>query len=129
MSLTDDIIAIQQLLARYNRAADAGDADAFAATFTDDGETVTPDATRRGREALMEAARTVPQRIPGIRHWVTNHVVDVDGDEASATVYVMVVVAGGAEGPQVAATGKYRDRLRRTPDGWRFTRREYTPDT
>jgi uncharacterized protein (TIGR02246 family) len=128
VSDTDDIVAIQQLLARYNTAADLGDGEAFAATFTDDGVSVAGTTVTTGREALAERGGGVPQRVPGIHHWVNNHVVTVNGDDATATVYVLVVVTGKAGGPTIVASGRYSDQLRRTADGWRFARREFFAD-
>jgi uncharacterized protein (TIGR02246 family) len=124
---TDDIVAIQQLLARYNTAADLGDGEGFAATFTEDGVSAAGDTVTTGRVALAERGSGVPQRTPGIHHWVNNHVINVDGDDATATVYVMVVVTG-AGGPKIVASGRYSDQMRRTAEGWRFSRREFVVD-
>jgi uncharacterized protein (TIGR02246 family) len=124
---TDDIVAIQQLLARYNTAADLGDGEGFAATFTEDGVSAAGATVTTGRAALAERGGGVPQRTPGIHHWVNNHVINVDGDDATATVYVMVLVTG-ADGPKIVASGRYSDQLRRTADGWRFSRREFVAD-
>lgn len=128
MTVENDVVAIEQLVARYNRAADIGDGEAFASTFTTDGEMVTPDQTTRGSDALADLGTTVPMTTPGIRHWVNNHVVDVAGDAADATVYVMVLITAPGVAPSVVASGRYRDWLVRDVDGWRFRRREFTPD-
>ncbi|MEO5723372.1 MAG: nuclear transport factor 2 family protein [Ilumatobacteraceae bacterium] len=128
MSATDDVVEIQQLLARYNRAADSGDGAGFAATFTVDGELVTPDRTSMGRDALIELGATVHTAVPGIRHWVNNHVVVVDGNDAAATAYVIVLITTPGGAPSIVASGRYQDRLTREADGWRFRRREFIPD-
>ena len=128
MSPSEDVVAIQQLVARYDQAADDGDGEAFAATFTVHGELVTPDVTTVGREDLRERGATVPLRTPGIRHWVNNHVVDVDGDVATATVYVMVLITAPGTAPAVVATGRYRDELAREGHDWHFRRRQFVPD-
>jgi uncharacterized protein (TIGR02246 family) len=126
MSTTDDIVAIQQLLARYNTAADSGDGAGFAATFTEDGEAVNGARTAKGREALAAIGNSVATNVPGIRHWVNNHVIDVDGDHASATVYVTAIQVGADR--KVLTTGRYADELQRTAEGWRFARRTFTAD-
>jgi uncharacterized protein (TIGR02246 family) len=126
VSVTDDIVAIQQLAARYNRAVDSGDGETFAATFTPDGVSVTPGRELHGRQALAELGSSLAQTVPGIRHWTNNHVIDVDGDDADGTVYL--IAYNVADGGSILATGRYTDRLRRTPEGWRFVRREFTPD-
>jgi uncharacterized protein (TIGR02246 family) len=126
MSLTDDIVAIQQLLARLNTAVDSGNGPGYAAAFTADGEAVNGERTTKGRDALAALAASVAAAVPGLRHWVNNHVIDVDGDRATATVYVTAIV-GGAEA-KVLTTGRYAEQLVRTADGWRYSRREFTPD-
>jgi uncharacterized protein (TIGR02246 family) len=126
MSTTDDIVAIQQLLARYNTAADSGDGAGFAATFTEDGEAVNGARTAKGCEALAAIGNSVATNVPGIRHWVNNHVIDVDGDHASATVYVTAIQVGADR--KVLTTGRYADELQRTAEGWRFARRTFTAD-
>jgi uncharacterized protein (TIGR02246 family) len=126
MSVTDDIVEIQQLAARYNQAVDSGDAESFAATFTPDGVSVTPQSTTTGHAALAELVHALARTVSGLRHWVNNHVVTVDGDQATATVYVMALLTG--DDTKIAVTGRYTDQLQRTPAGWRFTRREFVPD-
>ncbi len=124
---TDDVIEIGQLVGRYNQAVDAGDGEAMAATFTEDGVVVGGPERLEGRAALAEFGSAVPGQFPGLRHWVNNAVVDVDGDTATATTYLLMVVAGSP--PTLAGSGVYRDTLRRTADGWRFTERSYTLDS
>jgi uncharacterized protein (TIGR02246 family) len=126
MSTTDDIVAIQQLLARLNTAVDSGNGEAYAAAFTEDGEAVNGERTTKGREALAALAATVAANVPGLRHWVNNHAIDVDGDRATATVYVTAMV-GGANA-KVLTTGRYAEELVRTGDGWRYARRVFTAD-
>lgn len=126
MSATDDIVAIQQLLARYNTAVDRGDGEAFAATFTDDGVSINGESRVTGRAALAAVPARVAASAPGLRHWVANHVIDVDGDEATATVYLLALRAGTP--PSLLTSGRYVDRLRRTAEGWRFAVREFLAD-
>jgi ketosteroid isomerase-like protein len=125
MSATDDIVAIQQLLARYNTAVDRGDGQAFAATFSVDGVSINGENGVTGREELAAIPAQVSATVPG-RHWVANHVIDLDGDEATATVYLLAL--GGGTPPSVLTSGRYVDRLRRTPEGWRFAVREFLAD-
>jgi uncharacterized protein (TIGR02246 family) len=58
--------AIEELGARYKKAFDAGDADAFAACFARRGEYVTRDGTaHRGRSAIAALARGFFEEVPG----------------------------------------------------------------
>ena len=78
---TDDVVAIQQLVARYNFAVDGGDPDAFAGTFTPDGEFGAGGQVMRGHDELrafvVGRAGIAPRR-----HLVSSIVVDGDGDRA-----------------------------------------------
>ena len=115
MSATDDIVAIQQLLARYNTSVDRGDGQAFAATFTVDGVSINGENQVTGREALAAIPAQVAATVPGLRHWVANHVIDLDGDEATATVYLLALRGGTP--PSLLTSGRYVDRLQRSPRG------------
>lgn len=55
-------------------------------------------------------------------HVLTTTTVDVDGDEAtSMSTWLLVVDASTA--PRILDIGTYRDRLRRSPTGWRIAHR------
>lgn len=124
----DDIVSIQQLLARANVAVDSGDGAAYAACYTEQGELdLGADGVLVGREAIAAAGGSFATAMPGLRHLANNHVIEVTGDTASATVYLMVVIAGAT--PTVAATGVYQDRLERTAEGWLFASRCIAMDT
>ena len=123
----DDIIEIEQLVARYNMAIDDGDGETYAATYVEDGEFVSPDSTLTGREALTVFGDAAKGREVQVRHWVSSIEVAVDGDAATARSNLMLLRVG-AGGPSVVLTGRYADQLRRTEHGWRFMRRAFTPD-
>jgi hypothetical protein len=72
-----------------------------------------------GRDALLGFASSVH----GMRHVVSNPLVDVAGDSAHVRAY-LVVYAGGS----IAILGAYEDEVVRTPDGWRFAKRVFTAD-
>jgi len=101
---TDDIVAIQQLVARYNMAIDDGDGDEFAATFTEVGELVIPDATFSGREALATMGASAKEREVQVRHWVNSQHVTVTGDVARSRSNLLVLRVG-ADGPHDAPDG------------------------
>ena len=63
MALTnDDKVEIQELISRYNKAIDTGDAESWAATFTDDGEFVGLVGTFHGAEELRPSPPPIPPR-------------------------------------------------------------------
>lgn len=122
-SVTSDIVAIDQLLARYNQCIDYGNPDGFAACFTAEGVLDIPGMPAEGTDALREFCAGVPMMMPGLRHWTSNHQIDVSGDTATAYVHLLMVVVG-AEGTTILGHGRYTDQLVRTSDGWRYARRE-----
>jgi uncharacterized protein (TIGR02246 family) len=127
-----DRVRIRELTAHYNRCFDDGDAEGFAATFTEDGVMeVAGGFVQSGRAQLAEMCRRTPY---GIRHVTVDATVDVDGDRATQCVTVLIVSRPKPDaGPDerrshLDRTGTYVDELVRTPEGWRFTRRTATLD-
>ncbi len=127
---TDDVLAIQQLLAAYNHHVDAGEVAEWTALFTEDATFdagVLPPIT--GHAALAEFAAALPTMIPGGRHHVSNVWVEVDGDRASARSYLMLwITQADPSKTALMSTGIYHDELVRTAGGWRLTRRTMRPD-
>jgi uncharacterized protein (TIGR02246 family) len=121
-----DRLDILDLAARYNHAIDSGDAETWAATFTPDGVFETARGATTGTAALAEFAATFAERMPGTRHWNSNHVVEGDGDEATHRCYLQLVRTG--EQPGIISTARYEDHLRRVDGAWRFTHRTVVAD-
>ena len=130
MSLkTDDVLAIQNLAARYNFAVDDGDGEAFAACWTPDGVFDLGGTVMTGREALGAFAAEVPKRLQKPRHIASNFVIDGDGDKATLRAYVRVFVLDGEPATAVLRTqGRYSDTLERSDGQWLFATRTFTPD-
>jgi hypothetical protein len=99
----DDRAAIVDLQARYVMAMDYLDADGYAAVFAEDGVLDWARGLVKGREAIREFMATgtydftrgapTAQTPDGknwpstVRHLITNQVVKVDGDKATALTY------------------------------------------
>ena len=123
-----DRLEIQELLVRYSHSVDTRDWDAFEKVFTPD---ATIDYTEfggpRGDVASTRAfLETTMPRFASFQHLITNVVVEIDGDEARArTGCINPMVVERPDGEQhVFFCGLwYRDRLQRTPDGWRIADR------
>jgi hypothetical protein len=126
MALTvSDVIEIEQLAARYIHAADRGDGETFASTFTEDGRL----GTVAGRATLAEFGSGVPQRRPGVRHWLSNLLIDGDGDNATMRSYLRMTAKVGPDGSAVeVATGCYEDELVRVEGRWLFQVRTFVSD-
>ena len=114
---TEDILAIQKLIADYNHFVDAGDGEEFAALFTDDGSLDTGFNVVKGSNELRDFAALVPSMAPGARHLVSNVSIDGSGSDATARLYLqMWSTAGGAAESKLVISGRYDDTLRRLLD-------------
>ena len=123
---TEDHVAIQRLMYRYARCADTKDYDGFASVFCEDvvfdfsGRRVTPfPAIREMMHALEKYTSTM--------HQVHNTLYDVEGDTAEGETYCLASHLKEENGDtmKVDMGITYRDRLRRTPEGWRISLREF----
>ena len=116
-----DHAEIQQLYARYNHAIDAGDANAWADTFTADGVF---NNNFKGREGQLAFMKMWVEKMNGTqrRHWNSNLQVSGDGKTAKGSVYLMLWDIS-QKPAVVAGSGMYADSLVKTKQGWRFTAR------
>jgi hypothetical protein len=121
-SLTaQDYVDIQQLYARYNYAIDSSDIEAYVALYTSDGAF----NNFTGQDGLRTFMKN---RNAGTRrHWNTNLVITPTPEGAKGAVYLMFLDVG-MKPPAVTSAGKYEDVLVKTPQGWRFKKRQTFPD-
>jgi uncharacterized protein (TIGR02246 family) len=123
--------AVRDLIARYAQLIDRGRLDDVLALFADDAVLEAADLPpAHGRDAIRAVFAGAAARLaaatprPLIRHHVTSVQVDVLGpDTAEAASYFIALGAGGVD-----HWGRYRDRLVRRPDGWRFASRRVRTD-
>jgi hypothetical protein len=132
-----DYIEIQQLVSKYGYALDSGAPEGtgneYAGLFTADGTFVgpgIPDGTI-GREKLGALAKISPDR-PTRRgptyasHYLMNHLIEPSPEGATGKVYLLVINLGQNGAPhKLSMGGHYEDIYARTPEGWRFKRREF----
>jgi len=127
----EDRDAIHQLFVDYGRHLDAGDIDAYADLFCDDGEVMLgPMGRTQGRDnihALM--SKVLAGRVGSSYHIISSPRVQLDGEPAvTATSEVMwTVIQRDAEGkPRLTSLGRHVDRLRKEDGRWRIAvRRGY----
>ena len=124
--------AITELITRYAALNDAGDWDALAALYLEEGRMnrpSVPDEFVSGRAAILAAFKARPRR--AARHIVANVLVTLE-DEARARASSQILLFSGsvaAEGelPVVSAAapliGSYEDTLVKVAAGWRFAER------
>ena len=117
---------IHQLFVDYGRHLDAGDFDAYAELFADDGEVfLGPMGRAKGRDeirALM--TKTLGGTAGSSIHIISSPAVALDGDAATSEVMWTVVQRDADGNPLVSMIGRHRDDLVRERGRWRFLRRK-----
>lgn len=127
-----DRAEIEQLMWRYTRALDSGDGDAYAATYTEDGQFGTGANATKGREALKALAGGGGQASGGpqrLFHMTANHYIEfIDRDHARVHAYYLTTSpASGDSQNRIVAMGRSVDTLVRTAEGWRIQIRDVQP--
>ena len=136
-----DRAQIEKLMWQYIRALDTGNAEAYAAAFTPDGQFGSGANATKGRDALKKMisdfrkrtadneAKTGVKR-PPMYHVIANSYLQfVDKDHARLEAYWMTVsAAAGANNPsRVLGAGREVDELVRMNGQWLIKTRDVTP--
>jgi ketosteroid isomerase-like protein len=111
---------ITDLISRLGRWLDDKRFDEARTVLTEDVTVRTPGGEAEGIERVVAQASRNHQ-VP-TQHLITNVLVDVDGDRASATANLLVTFAGESQQGE-----RYSFGVARTSDGWRLSRIEVTP--
>ena len=92
MSKVEDHIAIRELAARYNRAFDYGNPEAWVECFTEDGsfEMGSKQLAAGSTDLLTFAKKMIPSM--KVKHCTTDAIVEVDGDTGTHDAYLDAVV-------------------------------------
>ena len=127
---------IRRTIAEYTNRGDFGDADAFAALFTEDAELDIKDGpTHRGHAEIRAMVAGAPLREGSprgdgthrrgpLRHHVSSIHIEFESPERARCISYFLVV--GPDGPD--HWGRYTDELVRAGDRWRFRRRRASVD-
>src|SRR3954469_22000575 len=122
----EDRFGINDLFVRYTTALDAGDVETIVACFTEDGALESPAVgVYSGRQGIRDfAIRFARFREAGsqLRHFISNLAVQVDGDEARATCYLMNVITRNGK-TELMPPGRYDCRLAKIDGAWLFHHR------
>jgi len=124
----EDTEEIRTLLTNYGRYLDAHDLVSYSNLFASDGEWVGGFGTGKGPAgvlALMQKnlGATSASRPGSTYHLLTNFLIDVHGDTATAWSRWNFVVTGPDNSPRILYGGHYDDTLVRESGHWRFKRR------
>ena len=116
---------IVDVLVSYAVSMDTHDWDGLARCFTEDavadfGSLGPP---MYGASGIRDELRAICEPMDASFHLVGNHVIELDGDSASARSYLIAqhVLREALGGPIFHVAGTYHDDLIRTSDGWRIT--------
>lgn len=122
--------AIIKILNRYGIAMDTRRWDLFDTIFTSDVELEYPRAGWRDLATFKTDFALAHERFDATQHAMMNHLVEVDGDTASAFTYCAwrLICRGTTDDDvlgnnSVEGTAWYDDSLILTADGWRIKRR------
>jgi uncharacterized protein (TIGR02246 family) len=129
-SAADEKDAIRELMARYAQNLDAGRFAEVAGLFTGDAVWTTSFGTTQRRaeiEAMFE--RNVPKKGEGPqrKHYITNIIIKLHGNTASA-VSDYLVVRESETGLMPVMGGTYRDTFVKSAGVWQFARKELQHD-
>jgi hypothetical protein len=126
-----DRLEIEDLLTRYATALDTKNYALLDEVFSDDGvgDYSAGGGFRGTRDELKQWLAMALGVFPICLHHMTNVQVEIDGDEAKSSCYLfnplgMPAPEGKVE--MLKAGGIYRDKLVRTPRGWRIRERTLT---
>lgn len=125
-----DIAAIRRLTHDYAWAVDHAQLDDLIPLFTEDAEwdtTAFGMGIERGQEALRAFFQGLIDNTKTRCHMAMNHRIELNGDEATATVYLHAFVEMAQDGRRDESVGYYADDYVRTPQGWKFRRRVANP--
>jgi 3-phenylpropionate/cinnamic acid dioxygenase small subunit len=118
---------ISDLLVRYATGIDRRDWTLFRTVFTDDCELDYGEiGTWHSVDEVTDFMDKTHAMAGHTLHRLTNQVVTVDGDQASARTYIDAVIMFGDNQSGVNAWGFYDDEIVRTANGWRIARRRFT---
>jgi len=124
----EDIEEVQVLLTDYGRFLDAHDLVSYSRLFARDGEWVGGFGSAKGPAGILALMQKNlgpgPASKPGSTfHILTNFVIDVHGDTATAWSRWVFVTTGADNRPTPAMAGHYDDLLVREDGHWKFKRR------
>ena len=119
-------LAIEDVFARYAHTADGYDAEGWVGCYTEDGifEIKIDDNRIQfvGRLALLDFIHAHIRLLPGTRHVMTNHLVDIEGERATHRC----TLAGMLSRPDKVYTfisGWYESTLEKVKGEWKIKHR------
>lgn len=123
-----DYLDIQQLVSNYPYGLD-GNTDngaSYANLFAPGGVFGRP--RTEGRDNLAALANREPHGANYVRHFIANHVIEPSPGGAVGKEYAVIIDIGENGNPgRIFLGGRYDDEYVKTPQGWKFKSRTFTP--
>jgi 3-phenylpropionate/cinnamic acid dioxygenase small subunit len=119
---------ITDVLVRYATGIDSRNWTLFRTCFTPDVHADYGSDVGKWTDvdAITEYMKVMHQDMRATSHMLSNFVIDVDGDTATASTYVHAVLVVTDDPPLwYEPVGRYVDHLERTADGWRIRERTF----
>ena len=114
--------AVERLFHRYFERIDANDPEGASEYMTEDVEFEIMIGERRsGRDRFARGVGRVLNGYSATSHHVTNLLVDLDGDEGTAAMYVYAYHRMANTGDPWYLWARVRDRVRRVGDQWQIS--------
>jgi len=123
-----DYLDIQQLVSSYPYGLDGNtDNGASYANLFAPGAVFGRPRTE-GRDNLAALANREPHGAYYVRHFITNHVIEPSPGGAVGKEYAVIIDIGENGNPgRIFLGGRYDDEYVKTPQGWKFKSRTFTP--
>jgi hypothetical protein len=125
-----DLEDIKRVKYQYLRTLDTKKWDEYAATMTEDvtgdyGSSAGQELQFSDRDSLVEYMRSSLPSTVITEHRVAHPEISIDGDEATGTWYLQDRVIVPEFDFMLIGAAFYRDRYRRTADGWKISSTGY----
>jgi hypothetical protein len=123
-----DYIDIQQLVSSYAYGLDGNtdNGESYASLFAPGAVFGRP--RTEGHANLAALANTQPRGAMYVRHFITNHVIEPAPGGAIGKEYAVIIDIGeNGNSSGIALGGRYDDEYVKTPQGWKFKSRTFTP--
>ena len=123
-----DVNEIITLTIKYCWALDERDWESLSEVFLSDGYAKYGITEHQGIDSILERCKKALTPLDFSHHMVSNHVVEVEGDQAKCKCYFQAqhVRTSAPEGVNFLIAGKYEDELIRVNEGWKIASRVLT---
>lgn len=122
-----DEAELRALSATYTRGLDRHDRDLVRSVFADDA-TTHYGSFRGGPDEMADMAMKALSAYAATQHFLGQINLGIHGDEATGEVYFQAFHQHATDDFDRFICGRYIDRYRRTPEGWRMTHRTEVVD-